>query len=165
MGSSLDYLINCVRINRGFRTDEECLWTDPKFDGWRPGYDDDAALGYGVFTGDHFQHHYYSEQPTAAFTVECEGSDCSFDASASTDDFTIEWYEWDVIVRRWGATPMDIYDRIVRRDTVPTWTHDFDVTEQVTLWIHFVARDHFSNPSDPLIETLTLNCVNHCEGW
>ncbi len=166
MGSSIDYLVNCVTIDDTFRTDEECLWTDDaNFDGWRPGDEDEAATGYGIFTRDHFQHRYYSEKPVAAFTVECEGSDCSFDASASTDDFTIEWYEWEVIVRPWGGGPLDIQEHIARKDTVPTWSHDFDVTDQVAVWIRFVARDHFSNPSDALERTLTLNCINDCEGW
>ena len=164
MGSRIDFLVNCVTIDDSFRTDEECLWRDGRFDGWRPGDDDDAALGYGSFMAEHLPHHYYSEKPLAAFTVKCEGSDCSFDASASTDDFTIEWYEWDVIVRLWGGAPLDIYDYIVRRDTVPTWSHDFDVTEPVTVWVRFRARDYFSKPSDDLIQTLTLNCVDHCGG-
>ena len=165
MGSAIDYLVNCEEIDHDSRTDEECLWTDAEFDGWLPGEADDASTGYGLFTADHFQHHYYSEKPVAAFTVECEGSDCSFDASASTDDFTLEWYEWEVIVRPWGGGPLDIQEHIARKDSVPTWSHDFDVTEQVAVWIRFVARDYFSKPSDPLTRTLVLNCVNDCEAW
>jgi PKD repeat protein len=33
--------------------------------------------------------------PTAAFSVSCQGLDCSFDASASTDDGLITAYKWD----------------------------------------------------------------------
>jgi len=164
MGASIEHLIDCVSITHSFRKDEECLWTDARFDGWRPGDDDDASLGYGVFTADHFRHHYYSEAPNATFTVECTGSECSFDASGSTDDFGIVQYRWEVIVRKWGGAPMDIYDHVVRWYTVPTWTHDFDVTEQVTLWIRLSVRDYHGRGSD-VEQNLTLNCSNDCEGW
>lgn len=51
--------------------------------------------------------------------------------------------------------------RVYHRDTVPTWRHDFDVTEEVTLWIDLSVIDYHKRGSYTRA-MVVLNCDNRC---
>ena len=125
LGSAHRPLVNCVSAPAQWRTGTECLWGMLPFCGWTTRTGASCSTAYRSHLGRDLPNVGWTQPPVAAFTVTCSGTNCTLNASGSSDDMRIVRYQWHIQVLEEGRTTRSSQQEIIWTDTNPIRRHNF----------------------------------------
>ncbi len=125
LGSAHRPRINCVSAPAQWRNGTECLWTASSFCGWTTRTGDPCSTAYSAHLARDLPNVGWTQPPVARSSITCSGTNCTLDASASSDDMRIVRYRWQVHIVERGRSARSSGQEIIWVDTSPIRRHNF----------------------------------------
>lgn len=125
LGSAHRMLLNCVSTPAQWRNGTECFWTGSSFCGWTSRTGDPCATPYSTHLAHRLPNLGWTQRPVARASITCSGTNCTLDASASSDDMRVASYHWHIHTFEEGRDTRSSGQEIIWTDTSPVRRHNF----------------------------------------